>query len=77
MDYIFLTIYLNEGVVKVRIDYQMAQKIDKAMKENSKETVSEYFHNLIDIVSDEKFDINFDDIEGFELRLEDNTYDTP
>lgn len=69
MDYIFLTIYLNEGVVKVRIDYQMAQKIDKAMKENSKETVSEYFHNLIDIVSDEKFDINFDDIEGFELRL--------
>lgn len=69
MDYIFLTIYLNGGVVKVRIDYQMAQKIDKAMKENSKETVSEYFHNLIDIVSDEKFDINFDDIEGFELRL--------
>lgn len=69
MDYIFLTIYLNEGVVKVRIDYQMAQKIDRAMKENSKETVSEYFHNLIDIVSDEKFDINFDDIEGFELRL--------
>lgn len=69
MDYIFLIIYLNEGVVNIRIDYQMAQKIDKAMKENSKETISEYFHNLIDIVNDEKFDINFDDIEGFELRL--------
>lgn len=72
MDGIKLIITLNKDGVKENLELiitrEQSIEIRKIMSENKKEEIINFFKNIVDITGQE-YNIDFNEVEGFELAL--------
>lgn len=72
MDGIKLIITLNKDgakeILKLIITREKSIEIRRIMSENKEEEIIEFFKNIVDI-NGQKYNIDFNEVEGFELAL--------
>lgn len=72
MDEIKLIITLNKDgakeILELIITREQSIEIRKIMSENKKEEIINFFKNIVDIKGQE-YNIDFNEVEGFELAL--------
>lgn len=72
MDGIKLIITLNKDgakeILELIITREQSIEIRKIMSENKKEEIINFFKNIVDITGQE-YNIDFNEVEGFELAL--------